>query len=286
MANLKTHALASALVLAASAASAADVPMVEQPPPPPVAAPDFGGWYLRGDIGFSNQHVDKIENVLDAGASNLNTRQKSFDAAPFGGVGVGYRFNEWLRADITGEYRGNAGFNGYQTFNFVDGLGNDRVGVDRYTASKSEWTGMLNAYVDLGTWYGITPFIGAGIGASYNTISNFQDNGMNDLVGGGDQINSSAYAKDSSKWNLAWALQAGLAYEVTPGLTMELAYRYINLGDARSGDIISYDGTNTINNPEKFKNLTSHDIKLGLRWALGEPIPAAEPEYPTLTRKY
>jgi len=23
--------------------------------PPPVE--DFGGWYLRGDIGFSNQHV-------------------------------------------------------------------------------------------------------------------------------------------------------------------------------------------------------------------------------------
>jgi len=135
------------------------------------------------------------------------------------------------------------------------------------------------------TWYGVTPFVGAGIGASYNTISSFQDTGLSDLPIGGDQIASSAYAKDSSKWNLAWALQAGLAYEVHPGLTMELAYRYIHLGDAQSGDLISYDGTNSINNPEKFKDLSSHDIKFGMRWALGEPA-VAESSYPTLTRKY
>ena len=36
--------------------------------PPPYAPPvveDFGGWYLRGDIGFSNQRVDRLNNVLD-----------------------------------------------------------------------------------------------------------------------------------------------------------------------------------------------------------------------------
>jgi hypothetical protein len=30
--------------------------------PPPVE--DFGGWYLRGDIGFSNQQVKKLDNAL------------------------------------------------------------------------------------------------------------------------------------------------------------------------------------------------------------------------------
>jgi hypothetical protein len=33
--------------------------------PPPVE--DFGGWYLRGDIGVSNQRVERLNNVLDAG---------------------------------------------------------------------------------------------------------------------------------------------------------------------------------------------------------------------------
>ena len=49
----------------------------------------------------------------------------------------------------------------------------------------------------------------------------------------------------TTQWNLAWQLTAGLAYQVTPNLTIEAAYRYINLGNAQSGDLIAYDGTNT-----------------------------------------
>jgi hypothetical protein len=40
-------------------------PTFRRPPmyvPPPVE--DFGGWYLRGDIGFSNQQVKKLDNAL------------------------------------------------------------------------------------------------------------------------------------------------------------------------------------------------------------------------------
>ena len=34
---------------------------------------------------------------------------------------------------------------------------------------------MANAYVDLGNWYGVVPYVGAGIGASRNTICTFRD---------------------------------------------------------------------------------------------------------------
>ena len=33
-----------------------------------------------------------------------------FDAAPFFGLGIGYDFNDWLRFDVTGEYRGRVEF--------------------------------------------------------------------------------------------------------------------------------------------------------------------------------
>jgi len=56
---------------------------------------------------------------------------------------------------------------------------------------------------------------------------------------------------------------------VTPGFTIDLAYRYIYLGDAETGDLIAYDGTNNTYNPMKFEDLTSQDFKVGLRWALG-----------------
>ena len=41
--------------------------------------------------------------------------------------------------------------------------------VDNYAASKSELGRLANAYVDLGTWWCMTPFIGAGVGAAHNT---------------------------------------------------------------------------------------------------------------------
>jgi opacity protein-like surface antigen len=128
--------------------------------------------------------------------------------------------------------------------------------------------------VDLGTWHGITPFLGAGIGASYNTISSFKD--VNTANGG------VAYADDDSQWDLAWALQAGLAYEVTPGLSLEVGYRYLHLGDAQSGDLNTYDGScppaGCRNSPIKFEDLSSHDVKFAMRWMLGGATAVAEEE--------
>lgn len=264
----------AATLLSLPAAQAADLPAM-----PPMRAPiiqDFSGWYLRGDIGMSNQRVGSLYNILYNDPGNtVQTVDKGFDSAPFFGIGVGYQYNSWLRFDVTGEYRGKANFHG------LDILRNGgNVADDNYTASKSEWTGLANVYFDLGTWWCLTPFIGAGVGASYNTISSFRDLSLHTLSG----TTSDAYANSASKWNLAWAVHAGVAYKVTPGFTVELAYRYLDLGSAQSGDIIAYDGTNTRYNPMEFKNITSHDVKLGVRWMLGEPEPM--PAYaPPLMRK-
>jgi opacity protein-like surface antigen len=247
---------------------------------------EFGGWYLRGDIGITNQQVDSITNTLDSTARSVNTVQKGFDSAMLFGLGVGYQWNAWLRTDLTGEYRSKANFHGLQVVN------SGGLFTDEYRASKSEWLWLANAYFDLGTWWNITPFIGAGVGMSYNKISDFLD--VNTPRGG------VAFGGDNGKWSFAWAVHAGLAYKVTDSLTMELAYRYVNLGDAESGDLVTFDGQNRTFNPERFHTLTSHDFKLGIRWAFGAgpivapayaPVPATtyvppEPNYsPPLERR-
>jgi hypothetical protein len=101
------------------------------------------------------------------------------------------------------------------------------------------------------------------------TLSNFRDDNI--ITGGG------GYANSASKTNFAWALHAGLGYQVTQNFTIELAYRYVSLGDGVTGDVINYDGSNTINNPWTFKNLTSHDVKLGLRWVCCDDNRYAQP---------
>ena len=266
----------SALALIASfsvinGAHAADMPA-------PVLAPavDYSGWYLRGDIGFSNQNVGSLFNVNYANFDSVSNIDKGFDAAPLFGLGVGYAVNNWLRFDVTGEYRGAANFHGLD----VGAIPGGGFADDRYTGSKSEWTFLFNGYVDLGTWWSITPFVGAGVGFSRNTISNFGDfsvcvNSLSCAGNGG----SDAFGGSYSKWNFAWALHAGLAYQVYRNVTLELAYRYIDLGNAQSGDLIAFDGTNNFNNPMEFHHLTSQDIRLGVRFNLGgyEYLPPPPP---------
>lgn len=265
----------SALALMSGAAMAADLPIAPPPMYVPPPAQDFGGWYLRGDIGFSNQRVKSLDNALyyTPGTSVIH-QGLGFDTAGIFGLGAGYQFNNWFRADVTGEYRGGANFHGTDLVLFNGGPS----GVDNYTGSKSEWLFLANAYADLGTWWCITPFVGVGIGGSRNTISSFTDTGLNN----GNP--SFAYGATASKWNFAWAVHAGLAYKVTPSLTMELAYRYVDLGNAMSGDIVTYDGTNNVYNPMEFKHITSHDLKLGVRWAI-DPEPAYLPPPPPLVTK-
>lgn len=276
MGNLRVLALAGLAVIASlPAAHAADLPPLIGKAIPVIE--DFaGGWYLRGDIGMTNQQMDRLSFVpqseavrLGVGDAQFEKIHLDFDSSPLVGVGIGYQFNNWIRADVTGEYRGKATFHGLER-------DRDLTGVNQYTASKSEWVGLANVYFDLGTWYGITPFVGGGVGFTHTTISNFID--------AAPRVGGLAFAPESSKTSLAWAVHAGVAYDVTPNLKLELAYRYINLGDAETGTIIKYDNSGCRCLAYRLKNLDSHDVKVGMRWALNAAAPAAFPAAPIMAR--
>jgi opacity protein-like surface antigen len=268
MRSVMSAVAAGAASLLSSVAFAADMPIMPPAYAPPVVE-DFGGWYLRGDIGFSNQRVGRLNNRLDAGNTS-SVQNLSFNTAGIFGLGVGYKVNNWFRADVTGEYRGNSQFFGTDRITYPGG-----VGMDTYHATKSEWVVLANAYVDLGTWWCITPFIGAGVGGARVGIANFTDQGI--ANNGSGALPALAFGDSASKWNLAWALHAGLAYQVTPNFTVELAYRYLDMGDGLTGDLRTFDGTNNSYNPMTFKNITSHDLKLGVRWQLESPPMYAPP---------
>src|ERR1700716_726277 len=115
MRSVKSLIAAGAATLLSSMAFAADMPSIMSAPmyaPAPVE--DFGGWYLRGDIGFSNQSVKNVRNTNDAlYAPLLSFDEKTgFDSAGIFSLGVGYQVNSWFRADVTGQYRGKSNFKG------------------------------------------------------------------------------------------------------------------------------------------------------------------------------
>jgi opacity protein-like surface antigen len=258
MFNFATKALFAALLAGvAGPAIAADYyePPVEEAPPPEV----YGGWYIRGHIGMSNQYFDELTSSLYLEPSILDygwIDSGGFSSAPIFGGGVGYQFNDYLRGDLTVEWRGKSDFN---ALDFVTDAGGTTT--NDFRAKKSELLFLANAYADVGTFYGITPYVGAGIGASYNTISHFRD--INIINGGG------GYANDDSKWNLAWALHAGLGLQASERMTVDLGYSFVSLGDAQTGPLQNDDPSFDIpNDGFKFNDIYSHDFKLGVRYSL------------------
>ena len=139
------------------------------------------GWYLRGDVGVGIQTFGDFPhsqtNPAFVWPASWEIVQKDIqDTAIFGG-GIGYELNNWLRFDVTGEYRTKAMFKATGSYtNFCAGGG---VCFDVTQGNFSSAVFMANAYLDLGTWWCLTPYIGAGLGSAYNRITGVQDNGIN-----------------------------------------------------------------------------------------------------------
>jgi len=297
MGTFQRIALAGLVAVATSApALAADL----LPPPPmapvPVPVVEVGsGWYLRGDVGVGSQEIDKIDG-LDVVKDGGSFWRKSLADTAFVGVGVGYQFNNFLRFDVTGEYRTSAKFDVSDKFvhnttfyTIPDGIPYDGIKqlTNRYTGDLQTSVFLANAYFDLGTWYGITPFVGGGVGVAYHRIRNGFDTGLHynytaGYAGSAFPANESTGGTllDRTKSDLAWAVHAGLAYAVTPNLKLELAYRYLNMGHAESGKLVcgGICQSNVSYPPLKLKDIDSHDIKIGMRWLLGSPAPVAVAE--------
>jgi opacity protein-like surface antigen len=269
MMSVKAAAIAGFAVLAATAANAADMPPLMPPMRSQPIEEASMGWYLRGDIGMTNQEFSGLfQRLYNTPGTSVEQVGQGWDSSPYFGLGLGYKVNEWFRVDATGEWRGRANFHGSDNVTFTGGQG-----VDNYSGSKSEWVFLANAYFDLGTWYCITPYVGAGVGGAYTRISAFRDDGIAFI--GGALTNSVAYADDASKWNFAWAIHAGLSYKVTSAMSVDLGYRYLDMGSATTGPTRAFDASFVNGGPFTFNNLTSHDFHLGVRWMLEPPVQSA-----------
>lgn len=245
MSSLRKFILAVAGIALAFPTLARAADLIEYiPPPEPIP---FGGWYLRGDIGVKIYHPPQAK-FFSNGSGEF--RNEHLDSTFVVGAGVGYRWNEWFRTDLTADYELKAGFRGEALCpNPCGGLGAD--GWSRESADIDVWTMMVNAYFDIGTWHGVTPYVGAGIGTSYVRTSNVKFYNPNGTTGSYD---------GAGKWNLAWALMAGASYELSPNMTLDGGYQFRSLGKAHSGKVTGF------SERIKYEDIYAHEMRLGLRY--------------------
>jgi opacity protein-like surface antigen len=272
MAKLRLLALAG--IVSCGWANAADLPPA--PSLPEQAATDeFSGWYLRGDVGGGvNSARPELETAPSVTAASADEwllsgaavrRLDNATLSPFGmvDVGAGYQFDSWFRADATLEYRAGAR---------LDSLYSQPQVTDSYRADVSSFVGLVNGYATPGTWYGFTPFLGAGVGVAENRVSGFAGS-------------SGGHFANGSRTSFAWALMAGVDYDISPSLKLELGYRYLNYGaiaavgsdcvaggsgGAMSGCVVVVVAS-TISSRNR---LASNDFRLGLIYWIGAAPPS------------
>jgi len=244
---------ALAVITASPAARAADFS-----PPLPQPAPAVDSWYLRGYVGVGmngTPTLDYLPAPADVG-NGFAFDQHSIADTTFLGAGVGYEWNNWLRFDFTGEYRGKTQVNARGVYDALTGAG------DAYQGYLKSYVFLANGFVDLGTWNCFTPYVGLGVGGAYNQLADFVDMGIGTTGAG--------FGRNSAEWHTAYALYAGVGFAVTKDLKIDLSYRYLNYGSIT--DTVDCIGGCTADS-YKFGNLYSHDFMLGLRWTCCDTAP-------------
>lgn len=140
----------------------------------PSSSPYQGAWYLRGDVGAS---FSRDYNIFGSG-----------EAVAFG-AGIGYKYNDMLRTDIT--FDGAVGYD----LNF---------GVDLDTYSV-----LLNGYFDLPLNSFIKPYIGGGVGYGWAEAS-----------AGGASVDDDGFA---------FAGMAGVSFDMTQQMALDVGYKFRNI---------------------------------------------------------
>jgi opacity protein-like surface antigen len=239
-----------------------------------------GAVYVRGDIGVGQLEIGDLSQS-DVAANGGSFLSHSVDDTFYIGLGIGLQLNRNIRVDATGEYRGTVDVKALDNLTgdllLGDGTVDGRLQSNTlYEGNLSSYVGLLNGYVDLMSWNGFTPYLGAGIGLAHNrmTGTTFSANATFTDAVTGDIVShqSNGTSVPQGQTNVAWALMAGTSYDISSNAKLDVGYRYLNLG---SGVALSTDLLNctcgTIAAPLTGDDLDSHEVRIGLRWELDPP---------------
>ena len=233
------------------------------------------GWYLRGDVGYVfDKNIDGVDYTFTDPVSLLE-ESASFTSASIDtdftwGGGFGYRFTDYFRADTTVDgFR--ADFNGSTASDETcGGLPNDDTTCRSENSSEvSAVSVMANGYVDLGTYVGFTPYVGAGAGFSYlswddlNDTTYCVDGGVDVCVPPGATVGSTSHAGENG-WRFTYALMAGVAYDISKNFKLDVGYKYRSID---GGDMFGWDSSDEFGDGSH-GNIDTHEVRLGLRYEL------------------
>ena len=280
-ARLLATAVVAGLVPALPAVAADyDPPMVVQDDLAPleeyVPVEIGSGWYLRGDIGYafstaaSGSFNYRTYNTTTGAYGSGTYDSTSVSGGLSYGIGFGYAFTDLLRADLTAE-RFEIRFNGVRTS--ASPCAGQPAGTTCRTNDSATLFGtsvMANGYVDLGTFAGFTPYIGAGAGVTHVTWSTLS--ATNACVSGAGACTGTTAATThpgQTSWRLSYAAMAGMAYDINDKLKVRLGYKYRRIN---GGPMYGFNTTDSAAGASGVQGtdpgFSQHEVKIGLRYEI------------------
>ncbi|WP_442581166.1 outer membrane protein [Mesorhizobium sp. ASY16-5R] len=237
--------LASSVALPALAADYVEPPVIEAPAEQVVYdAPNVGGWYIRGDIDYHWMDFRDADYITGSPGNN-GTLDGDLKGAMSLGAGIGYQVNDYFRVDLTGDYFFESDFDGS-----TSGFCGDLPCTSSDSSSVEAFLLLANAYVDLGTYNGFTPYVGAGIGGAYvkwDKLSNDIDGDVTEHDGDGN-------------WRFAYAAMAGVSYCLTDTTKLDVGYRFSRIEGGRMFGYANGGG------PGYDNGFNTHEVRAGLRY--------------------
>ena len=258
------------------------------PVPAPIPIPDQFSWYVRGDAGYSVKSQGSMG--VSGPATILNSQPND---GPFqGSLGFGRYITPSLRAEFGIDLRNDRTIakGGSYTFTRTEQVApGPPPSIDTHTyltdrqdnTNQATHTFMASAYYDLKTGTSFTPYVGAGAGLAltvtkrnYNETANCTKTVNSDtgavLDAQGNPVCTAALqsmsAQDSqvvNKWGPAMSLMTGIAYQVTPGVSVDMGYRFMWQGTTTTIDMATLQGASS---RIATSTHTDHELRMGVRW--------------------
>ncbi len=232
------------------------------PVPAPVPVPvGPASWYLRADIGFgvaskpglgesgsvfgvydSPGPANPVASPIPFGANSQygsSWFDSDFSTFVAGGVGAGYNWGRGFRTDITAEMHSKNTMTGNGSYayaqyamlpnpapppaNLYQANGATVSGKFSDTTTLDSTIFMFNGYYDVTTWGPLTPYVGAGVGVSYNTVERNRKWTETD----GATTTNTEDALKTHNYGLVAQATAGISYAFAPSILLDLNYRYM-----------------------------------------------------------
>ncbi len=293
-ANLKAMVAAFALVGAAAvpAFAGGDYETREYagvPVPAPIPVPLYDPvWYFRADVNLGLADAPSAsESGMVLGSGNSTYRasdtfgaddswlENQFESDTTWGIGIGYRWNSWLRMDVTGETKrsqkvrivgaGESGLvrldHGFETV--VDGTYYGKA--DDETKLRGGIV-MLNAYYDFNKWGAFRPYVGAGLGIGITEIArdNLNREWAVDRSSAPPETHETYNEKTTIRHHetgLAASVMVGTTYQISDITELDFSYRYLWM-DAVDSDLVIDGHASTIS----VDSVHEHNLRAGLRF--------------------